>query len=94
MLKARIEIQHKEKTEISDKFAGQSFVFTGALQTLTRDEAQKLVQDHGGRSTSSVTKKTSYVVVGEDPGSKLEKAQSLGVEVLTEEDFRNLVGSD
>ncbi|MEE9176114.1 MAG: NAD-dependent DNA ligase LigA [Thermodesulfobacteriota bacterium] len=94
MLKARIEIQHKEKTQISDKFAGQSFVFTGALQTLARDEAQKLVQDHGGRSTSSVTKKTSYVVVGEDPGSKLEKAQSLGVEVLTEEDFRNLVGSD
>ncbi len=94
MLKARIEIQHKEKTEISDKFAGQSFVFTGALQTLARDEAQKLVQDHGGRSTSSVTKKTSYVVVGEDPGSKLEKAQSLGVVVLTEEDFRNLVGSD
>jgi len=94
MLKAGIDIQHRERTEISDKFAGQSFVFTGSLQTLTRGKAQKLVQDHGGRSTSSVTKKTSYVVVGDDPGSKLEKARSLGVEVLTEEEFNKLVESD
>jgi DNA ligase (NAD+) len=94
MLASGIEIQYNEKTKLSDKFAGQSFVFTGALQTMTRDEAQKLVQDHGGRATSSVTKKTSYVVAGNDPGSKLEKAKSLGVEVLTEEEFNKLTESD
>jgi DNA ligase (NAD+) len=94
MLTSGIEIQHNEKTVLSDKFAGQSFVFTGSLQTLTRDEAQKLVQVHGGRASTSITKKTSYVVVGNDPGSKLEKAQSLGVEVLTEGEFNKLLESN
>ncbi|GJM16734.1 MAG: DNA ligase [Thermodesulfobacteriota bacterium] len=94
MLASGIKIQHNEKTEISDKFVGQSFVFTGALQTMTRDEAQKLAQSHGGRATSSVTKKTSYLVVGKDPGSKYDKAISLEVEVLSEEEFLNLVNSD
>lgn len=94
MLASGIEILHSEKTEISDKFSGQSFVFTGALQTMTRDEAQKLAQSHGGRATSSVTKKTSYLVVGKDPGSKYDKAISLGVEVLTEDEFLKLVSSD
>lgn len=94
MLVAGIEIQYNEKTKLSDIFAGQTFVFTGALQTMTRDEAQKLVQDHGGRATSSITKKTSYVVVGKDPGSKYDKARPLGVKVLTEEEFKELVESD
>jgi DNA ligase (NAD+) len=58
---------------------------------MTRDEAEKLVASHGGRATSSVTKKTNYVVAGNDPGSKLEKAESLGIEILTEEDFRKMV---
>lgn len=93
MLASGIHIQYGEKTKISDKFVGQSFVFTGALQNMTRDEAQKLVQNHGGRATSSVTKKTSYVVVGKDPGSKHDKAITLGVEVLTEEEFQKLVES-
>lgn len=91
MLASGIDIQYGEKTKISDQFDGQSFVFTGALQNMTRDEAQKLVQNHGGRATSSVTKKTRYVVVGKDPGSKHDKAISLGVEVLTEEEFQKLV---
>lgn len=94
MLDSGIEIEQNEKKEISDKFAGQSFVFTGALQNMTRDEAQQLAQAHGGRATSSVTKKTSYVVVGKDPGSKYDKAISLDVEVLTEEEYLNLVNSD
>ena len=94
MLDSGIEIQHSEKTEISDKFAGQSFVFTGSLQTMTRDEAQSLAQSHGGRATLSVTKKTSYVVVGKDPGYKYDKAISLGVEILTEDEFLKLVNSD
>ena len=63
-------------------------------EKMTRDEAHELVQNHGGRATSSVTKKTSYVVVGKDPGSKYEKAQSLGIEILTEEEFEKLAKSD
>ncbi len=94
MLDSGIEIEQNEKKEISDKFAGQSFVFTGALENMTRDEAQQLAQSHGGRATSSVTKKTSYLVAGKDPGSKYDKAISLDVEVLTEDEFLNLVNSD
>lgn len=94
MLASGIIIKHNERTEISNKFAGQSFVFTGSLQTMTRDEAQKLAISHGGRATSSVTKKTSYLVVGKDPGSKYDKAVSLDVEVLSEDEFLNLANSD
>lgn len=94
MIGSGIEIQHAEKAEISDKFEGQSFVFTGALENLTRDEAQKLAQSHGGRATSSVTKKTTYLVVGKDPGSKYDKAVSLDVEILTEDEFLKLVNSN
>lgn len=94
MLRSGIEIQHLEKTELSDRFAGQSFVFTGALQNMTRDQAQQLAKAHGGRATSSVTKKTNYLVVGKDPGSKYDKAVSLGVDILTEEEFLKLANSD
>jgi len=94
MLESGIEIQHAGKTKLSEKFAGRSFVFTGALETMTRDEARNLAKSHGARAASSVTKKTDYVVVGKDPGSKHDKAVSLGVEVLTEEEFLNLVNSD
>ena len=94
MLSSGINIDYGVKTKISDQFEGQSFVFTGALQNMTRDQAQEIVQNHGGRATSSVTKKTSYVVVGKDPGSKYDKAVSLGIEVLTEEEFQKLVGKN
>ena len=73
------------------KFAGKTFVFTGELKTLTRDEAQARVRGLGGKETSSVSAKTSYVVVGADPGSKHAKAQKLGVPVLTEEEFLKLL---
>jgi len=92
MLDAGIEIKYDTKTPVSDKLKGMVFVFTGGLDTMTRDEAEKLVASHGGRATSSVTKKTSYVVAGKDPGSKLEKAESLGIEILSEEEFRKMVG--
>ena len=73
------------------KLAGKSFVFTGGLKTLSRGEAESRVESLGGKASSSVSKKTDYVVVGEDPGSKYEKAKSLGVKVLTEEDFLELI---
>ena len=73
------------------RFAGKTFVLTGALSRYTRDEAADIIMKHGGAVSSSVSKKTSYVLAGEDAGSKLTKAQSLGVPVLTEEEFEAML---
>ncbi len=82
-----------EKREIkSQKFAGKSFVFTGALERRSREEAGELVLQHGGKLSGSVSKKTDYVVVGADPGSKYDKAKELGVMILTESEFEKLIG--
>jgi DNA ligase (NAD+) len=70
---------------------GKTFVFTGGLTQLSRDEAKRLVERSGGRVTSSVSKHTHYVVAGQDPGSKLEEARRLGVQILTEPEFRGLL---
>lgn len=91
MLDAGVKLQYKKKTAASGKLKGQTFVFTGALESMTRDEAERLVAEHGGRATSSVTKKTSYVVAGSDPGSKYEKAVSLGIQILSEEEFKKMI---
>jgi len=81
-----------EKREVkSDKLAGKSFVFTGGLANRSREEAGELVQQHGGKVSGSVSKKTDYVVVGSDPGSKYDKAKELGVTVLTEAEFEKLL---
>ncbi len=71
---------------------GKSFVFTGTLPTLEREVAQDMVRKNGGDVSSSVSKKTTYVVAGSDAGSKLDKARDLGVNVLTEEEFLKLIG--
>jgi len=82
-----------EKREIkSQKLAGKSFVFTGALERRSREEAGELVQQHGGKLSGSVSKKTDYVVVGADPGSKYDKAKELGVTILGESEFEKLIG--
>jgi DNA ligase (NAD+) len=82
-----------EKREVkSQKFAGKSFVFTGGLANRSREEAGELVQQHGGKVSGSISKKTDYVVVGTDPGSKYEKAKELGVTILTESEFEKLLG--
>jgi DNA ligase (NAD+) len=82
-----------EKRELkSRKLAGKSFVFTGGLANRTREEAGELVQQHGGKVSGSVSKKTDYVVVGTDPGSKYDKAKELGVSILTESEFEKLLG--
>jgi DNA ligase (NAD+) len=76
----------------SQKLVGKSFVFTGGLANRSREEAGEIVQQHGGKVSGSVSKKTDYVVVGTDPGSKFEKAKELGVTILTETEFEKLLG--
>ena len=73
------------------RFAGMIFVLTGALERFTRDEATELIEARGGKAASSVSKKTTYVVAGESAGSKLRKAQELGIQILTENDFSALL---
>lgn len=75
-------------------FAGKTFVLTGTLPTLKRNEAAKLIEDNGGKTSSSVSKKTDYVLLGEDAGSKLEKALSLGIPTISEEEFLAMLGGD
>ena len=74
-----------------DRFAGMTFVLTGTLPTLTREEASGLIEQRGGKSASSVSKKTTYVVAGEAAGSKLTKAQSLGIPILSEQDLLEML---
>ncbi len=87
----KMEIEGGADVEHDERFAGKTFVLTGALEGYTRDEAGTLIEDRGGRVSSSVSKKTDYVVAGSDAGSKLSKAESLGVTVLDEEQFRSMV---
>ena len=77
----------------NDIFAGKTFVLTGTLPTLKRSEASKIIEDNGGKVTSSVSKKTSCVLAGEDAGSKLTKAQSLGIEIISEDDLMKMIGN-
>ena len=79
-------------TEKTDELAGKTFVLTGTLETMTRDEAGEKIKLKGGKTSSSVSKNTSYVVAGANPGSKLDKAQKLGVIILNEDEFLKLIG--
>jgi DNA ligase (NAD+) len=74
-----------------DGLTGQTFVITGTLPSLTREQAEELIKSHGGKIAGSVSKKTSYVVAGADPGSKLDKARALGVKVIDEDALTTLV---
>lgn len=76
---------------VDNRFEGMTFVFTGALEKFTRDEAEDMVQKRGGKASGSVSKKTAYVVAGEAAGSKLRKAQELGIPVITEDDFLEMI---
>ena len=88
--KAGVRLQKNVQKESFDFLADEKFVFTGGLSDFTRAEASEKVRKAGGRVTSSVSSQTDYVVAGNNPGSKLDKAQELGVEILDEEDFKNL----
>ncbi len=80
------------KVEREKPLSGKTFVFTGKLSSLTREEARRLVEELGGKVASSVSRRVDYVVVGEAPGSKLDRARDLGIPTLTEEEFRDLIG--
>ena len=90
--KAGVHPTAEKRVVKSQKLAGKSFVFTGSLANRSREEAGELVIQHGGKVSSSVSKKTDYVVVGTDPGSKYDKAKELGVTILTEAEFEKLLG--
>ena len=85
-------VNFKSLRQVSDsRFAGMNFVLTGALSKFTRDEATEKIELFGGKATGSVSKKTTYVVVGENAGSKERKARELGIPILSEDDFLNMI---
>lgn len=76
---------------VKNKLEGKTFVLTGSLNTITRDEAEEMIRSNGGSASGSVSKSTDFVVVGDNPGSKAEKAKDLGVKIISEEDFLKMV---
>jgi DNA ligase (NAD+) len=85
-------VNFESKREITDqRFAGKTFVLTGALSKFTRDEASEKIELLGGKVSGSVSKKTSFVVVGENAGSKERKARELGITILSEDDFLEMI---
>ncbi len=80
------------KVEIKGPLAGKVFIFTGALSSMTRDEAKRKVEELGGKTVDAVSRKVTHVVVGENPGSKLRKAQRLGLTIINEEEFLKMIG--
>jgi DNA ligase (NAD+) len=90
----QFKIDESEFTSISNKLQGLTFVFTGELARTTRSAAAKLVESMGGKEVKSVSKQTGYVVVGDSPGSKYDKAKQLGIKILNEDEFFTLIESE
>jgi DNA ligase (NAD+) len=90
--KAGLQFEQAKVHKSEGQLAGKQFVLTGTLPRYSRDEAKKMIEEAGGRVIGSVSKKTDYVVVGADPGSKLEKARSLGVKTIAEDELLKLLG--
>ena len=87
---AGVNMKRIKEDDEDDRFAGKTFVLTGTLEKYSREEASNIIEKFGGKTSSSVSKKTSYVLAGEDAGSKLTKAQNLGVQIITEEEFEEM----
>ena len=89
--KANVNMEIKEQDVSDNRFEGKTFVLTGILEEFTRNEASKIIENFGGKTSSSVSSKTDYVLAGEDAGSKLTKANNLGVQVISEEEFKEMI---
>ena len=88
---ANVNMSLKENELIDDRFSNKTFVITGKLDKYSRDEVEEIIEKHGGKASSSVSKKTDYVLAGEDAGSKLTKAEGLGIKVISEEEFEEMI---
>ena len=86
-----VNMQVEQSENLDNRFEGMIFVLTGGLENYSRKQAEEIIENYGGKTSSSVSKKTTYVLAGEDGGSKLTKAQSLGVSIISENDFINMI---
>ena len=90
---AGVNMEYQQEEGEDDRFSGKTFVLTGTLEKYTRGEAANIIEKFGGKTSSSVSKKTDYVLAGEEAGSKLTKAQNLGVKIISEEEFEEMIGT-
>ena len=88
---ANVNMNYLKEENQDERFYGKTFVLTGSLEKFTRDEASEIIENFGWKTSSSVSKKTDYVLAGEDAGSKLKKANELGVKVITESEFEEMI---
>jgi len=88
---ANVNMKSLEEEKIDSRFEGKTFVITGTLESYTRTEASEIIEKYGGKTSGTVSKKTSYVLAGEEAGSKLTKAQSLGIAIITEDEFKEMI---
>ena len=88
---AGVHILKQESSQKSEKLKGLTFVFTGSMETVTREQAEEMVRENGGDASSSVSKETSFVVAGAEPGSKYDRAKRLGVKIISEEEFLKML---
>ena len=91
--KAGLNFVEEQKKGSSNIFAGKTFVLTGELENMTREEAKEIIENHGGKVTSSVSKKTNFVLLGQNPGSKYDKALKLNITILSKDEFLRFLGS-
>ena len=91
LIAAGINPKHKQ-TKHSDKLAGKTFVVTGTLENLSRSQIEQIIKENGGKVSSSVSKNTDYVLAGSEPGSKIDKANQLGIEIINEQQFLKMIG--
>ena len=89
--KAGINIKSLKEKSTDNRFENMTFVLTGALSKYSREQASEIIENFGGKTSSSVSKKTSYVLAGEDAGSKLTKAQNLGIKIISEQEFEDMI---
>ena len=88
---ANVNMILQENEDVDERFFGKTFVLTGSLEKYTREEASSIIEKFGGKTSSSVSKKTDYVLAGEEAGSKLTKAQNLGIKIITETEFEEMI---